>query len=663
MQWRWMAWLAAAALAAQLTAAVQKKAKLPPRYDKWLNEEVVYIISDEEKKEFLKLATDQDRDKFIEEFWEVRNPLRGAKRNPFKEEHYQRIQYADEHFGRQSNTPGWMTDMGRTYILFGKPTSRAPFVGYGQIYPLELWFYENSTGSPSLPPFFYVLFFIPEDIGEYRFYHPIIDGPMKLVRGSQFTSNASVYNFLKPLGGDLAHSIFSLIPSEPIDTQTFEPSMTGEMLVSKIQNFANDSFELQKIRELRYLRAKVNSWFMVIQEKPLEIASIVLQDPTGRYWLDYGVLVDDEKYGRRASDGKQLMVNSSFRLLNEKGDMLVEDAEQRAYPAYEAGSEKKFKPFVLANRIPLAPGKYKLEVRLDNREASRTYKGERVIEAGDQSRIVLAGPLMAGGYERPARPDATTPFQYFGIQFLPCVERRFARERPLRMLFQIHLPPNERSRKYELEYVLGHAQDRSIRQTLSDPIDPALFQNGSLLKSKTIPLTPFEPGDYRLVASLKVEGSPQVLASSTVSLKIEDTTALPAFYFLPDSRAAANPAVAAYVRALEAIGQNHQEEAAAFLREALDRNPSNAFAGRALVRIYFSTHKFDQVTQLYNKLGITPFSGAPETLAQVALSFWETGNAEDAKQVLYAAKSYFPKDDLLVAAAKKIGEPAPRAAR
>jgi hypothetical protein len=436
------------------------------------------------------------------------------------------------------------------------------------------------------------------------------------------------------------------------------------MLVSKIRNFANDSFEVQKIGELRYLRAKVNSWFMVIQEKPLEISSLVLSDPTGQYWLDYGVLVDDEKFGRRAPDGKQLMVNSSFRLLNEKGDLIVEDAEQRSYPAFEnTGSEKKLKPFVLANRLPLAPGKYKLEVRLDNREANRTYKGERVIDAGDASHIGLAGPLMAGAYERPVRPNATTPFQYFGIQFLPSVERRFARERPLRMLFQIHLPPSERSKKYELEYVLGHAQDRAIRQTLTDPLDPAQFQNGTLLKSKTIPLTAFEPGDYRLVVSLKPEGSPQVLASSTVSLKIEDTAVLPGFYFLPNSRAAANPGVAAYIRALEAIGQNNQEQAAVFLRESLDRNPSNAFAGRTLVRIYFSTHKFDQVTQLYNRLGITAFSGAPETLAQVALSFWETGNPEDAKQVLYAGKSYFPKDELLGAAAKKIGEPAPRAAR
>src|SRR5258708_2718318 len=189
-----------------------KGPSLAQKYSKWLNEEVIYIITDEERKDFQKLAADSDRDKFIADFWDVRNPLRGAQTNPYKEEHYKRLEYANQNYGKRSNTPGWKTDMGRTYVLFGKPTSHFPLTGYGQIYPLDLWFYSNSTGNPSLPSFFYVLFFIPEDIGEYRYYRPIMDGPMKLVRGSQFKSNADVYKFLKPLGGDIARAPFSLNP-------------------------------------------------------------------------------------------------------------------------------------------------------------------------------------------------------------------------------------------------------------------------------------------------------------------------------------------------------------------------------------------------------------------------------------------------------------------
>src|SRR6516165_6188277 len=95
-----------------LKAAPAKNA-LGARYDKWIKEEVVYIITDEEKKAFLKLNTDAERDDFIKEFWAVRNPVRGSEVNSYKDEHYRRLQYANDNFGRRSNTPGWMTDMGR----------------------------------------------------------------------------------------------------------------------------------------------------------------------------------------------------------------------------------------------------------------------------------------------------------------------------------------------------------------------------------------------------------------------------------------------------------------------------------------------------------------------------------------------------------------------
>ena len=215
---------------------------------------------------------------------------------------------------------------------------------------------------------------MPEDIGEYRYYHPIIDGPLKLVRGTQFNSNADVYRFLKPLGGDIARAPFSLVPSEPMDTENFAPSMSGEMLVNKIQEFANDSFQVKRIRELKYLRAKVNSWFLVAQQQPLELSSIVLADPAGNYWLDYALLIDDEKQGRKDLTGTQLLVTSGFRLFNESGELIAEDAEDRAYAAFDKSSgQLQFRPFLVANRLPMIPGKYKLEVHVTNREAGKNW--------------------------------------------------------------------------------------------------------------------------------------------------------------------------------------------------------------------------------------------------------------------------------------------------
>src|SRR5579864_3381845 len=93
-------------------AAAQKENE--SAYKKWMTEEVPYIITDEEKKTFKNLSTDDEREQFIEGFWERRNPNPGAPENEFKEEYYRRIAYANEHYA--SGIPGWKTDRGRIYI-------------------------------------------------------------------------------------------------------------------------------------------------------------------------------------------------------------------------------------------------------------------------------------------------------------------------------------------------------------------------------------------------------------------------------------------------------------------------------------------------------------------------------------------------------------------
>ncbi len=88
-------------------------------YKKWLDEEVVWIISSKERTAFLALRTDQEKDEFIRKFWERRDPTPSTPRNEYKEEHYRRFEYALKHF--QEGTPGWKTDRGKTYIIHGPP--------------------------------------------------------------------------------------------------------------------------------------------------------------------------------------------------------------------------------------------------------------------------------------------------------------------------------------------------------------------------------------------------------------------------------------------------------------------------------------------------------------------------------------------------------------
>jgi GWxTD domain-containing protein len=91
-------------------------------YKKWLNEDVRWIISDQERADFKKLWTDEQRDRFVVAFWDRRNSVPGAVRNAFKEEHYRRLAYANQHFAE--GIPGWKTDRGRFYIMYGSPDLR-----------------------------------------------------------------------------------------------------------------------------------------------------------------------------------------------------------------------------------------------------------------------------------------------------------------------------------------------------------------------------------------------------------------------------------------------------------------------------------------------------------------------------------------------------------
>src|SRR3974390_2969094 len=90
--------------------------ELATPYKKWLEEEVPYIISDEERSAFLQLQTNEEREQFIEAFWQRRDPTPDTVENEFKEEHYERIAYANEHF--PAGVPGWKTDRGKIYIMY-----------------------------------------------------------------------------------------------------------------------------------------------------------------------------------------------------------------------------------------------------------------------------------------------------------------------------------------------------------------------------------------------------------------------------------------------------------------------------------------------------------------------------------------------------------------
>src|SRR5581483_489105 len=138
-------------------ARKELRQELKGTYKTWLNDEVPYIISDEERKAFMSLSNDEERDAFIEAFWQRRNPNPDSPENEYPEDHYRRIAYAKEHFAAAK--PGWKTDRGHIYIAFGKPDDidshpsgglyeRTPEEGGGSTttFPFEVWHYRYIEG-------------------------------------------------------------------------------------------------------------------------------------------------------------------------------------------------------------------------------------------------------------------------------------------------------------------------------------------------------------------------------------------------------------------------------------------------------------------------------------------------------------------------------------
>jgi TonB family protein len=150
----------------QESAGAQAGSAAASPYTKWLNEDVVYIIADVERAAFNQLTTDEERDKFIEQFWQRRDPTPGTPENEFKDEHYRRIAFANEHYGA-TRLPGWQTDRGRIYITWGPPDEidSHPSGGPGPVAPHEEWRYWHMERVGDNVTF---VFTDPLRNGEYR---------------------------------------------------------------------------------------------------------------------------------------------------------------------------------------------------------------------------------------------------------------------------------------------------------------------------------------------------------------------------------------------------------------------------------------------------------------------------------------------------------------
>src|SRR5260370_18683451 len=280
--------LAAILLACSGIGLAQKKQKLEKNYRDWLERDVAYIITKDERDAFLELTTDEAREKFIETFWEIRNPSPGSPPNTYKDEIYQRNAFADARFGVGSGGEGWRTDRGLTYITLGPPQQKQVFRNSANLYPIEIWFYGGANSA--LPPFFYVMFYQRDGGGDYRFYSPYTAGPDKPGTGveainSRLTALRLIRNSAGPEGARIS---LSLLPDEPVDETTGIVSLQADILLNSIKNLANLPANRDDILRRRNNREAITSR-LVLEGRNLDIVTFPARDSRRLTRLEYAL--------------------------------------------------------------------------------------------------------------------------------------------------------------------------------------------------------------------------------------------------------------------------------------------------------------------------------------------------------------------------------------
>jgi GWxTD domain-containing protein len=467
--------------------------KFAQRFQEWLTGPTSYLVTKAERAAFLALKTDEERDKFVDRFWALRNPALESESNGFKEEFFRRVAWANAHFGNDVGGDGWRSDRGRTYILFGKPQGTTTFPGEQQLYPVELWFYAN-PGLSELPSFFYVLFFDRDAVGGYHFYHPYVDGPDKLVRSGYSKSDA--YRYLRTFSPELARASLSLIPGEPVDTDTFSGSMASMSIIHGIQGYSEMPSYVSMIQARAFRLERVTS--QVHFDLPQASLLAFVSREKGEPWLHYQVAISDPLQPKAASGKVQYDITARI-FANEQ--LVFERADSPGFSVEEAAAEDlKVRPFLFEDRLPVTPGKYRLTVAVRNKAANKTYEASRTVEVdAPAEEMTLSDILIVDHYQPDTRER---PFQFGGYKFQPSPSAQARPPRDLSIFYEVNIN-GQPAEDIPVEYLIGNVASKfrtSFEEKL--PLTKADMY-GSLFTAKSLATGDLTAGSYQLVVRLK----------------------------------------------------------------------------------------------------------------------------------------------------------------
>jgi len=573
----------AASLGAQVPGKPLSPKDLEPKYQIWLEEEAVYIITEKERDVFLQLRTNRERDIFIDAFWRQRDPTPNTPQNEFKDEHYRRIKHANQYYGKESPQPGWKSDMGRIYIMLGEPKTIERYDNQSDIYPLQVWFYEG-MGEYGLPNAFNIVFFQKYNAGEYILYSPIRDGPQGLMvhYAGDMASYTEAYYELYKRHPMLANVSISLIPGEA--TMGITPSMASDVLIaSRIpraptfrvrDSYAEKLLAYKDIIDVDYTANFIESEFRVF----------VHRHPTGNAFVHYLIepsRLSFDQYGDRFVSNLEIDGN----ITDAKG-LFVHQFDRRI-PIEMNGRQIasiRDKLFSYQDLFPVIPGEYKLSVILKNTVSKEFTTFECPITIPGPSTAWMSPVLLANKSERATKfAGQVKPFLFGDAQLRPSPRNDFLRTDTMTVYLQLNgLDPElRRSGSLELAFVRNDERTKTLTRRLSDIPDlQNIFEDVVLADM---------PPDYYFLEATVTDGTGKPVVTEKAPFYITPLAALNRPWVLSMPFPSSDSPEIAYILGRQRLNRDEAETAVPLLESAYRRAPTEPRYALDLARALFKT--------------------------------------------------------------------------
>ena len=414
-----------------------KEKDLAQKHQEWLKL-TRYIILPAEREVFMELTNDRDRDIFIQTFWKQRDPTQGTPQNEYKDEHVQRFRYATEYFRRGTTREGWMTDMGRMYIILGPPISIEKFEGMSGIYPSQVWSYYGDK-EKGLPTHFNVVFFQRSGAGEFKLYNSLADGPASIIidkRGLDLNNHLQLYQKIKQLAPTLAGPSISMIPGQY--SAGYRPSLRDNLILSDIvespkkdvsSSYATHFLNYKGVVSTEYLINYVesNAGVEIIQDPILNINFVHFSISPERVSIDY------------FEPNDQYFCNFKLSVSLRKAENIIFQYS-KDFPFYfppEDIERIRGSGIAIQDSFPMIEGEYALTILVQNsvgKEFSVYEKEIFVAKRSDTPEII--GPIL--GYRlQDYSSHLNVPFRLMGKKLLVDPKNTFSLTEDVAIFFNI----------------------------------------------------------------------------------------------------------------------------------------------------------------------------------------------------------------------------------